>query len=40
MVVVNDTLARSGLVGAILSRFLVVAVPMEQLEVHQPIITA
>jgi hypothetical protein len=38
MVVVIDTLTRSGLVGAIPGRFLIVAVPMEQLEVHQPVV--
>jgi hypothetical protein len=35
MVLDKDTLARSGLVGAILGRFLVVTVPMEQLKIHQ-----
>lgn len=39
MVIVSDTLARSGLVRAVLGRFLVMAVPMEQLEIHQPVIT-
>src|ERR1051326_6481588 len=38
MVFVSDTSACSDLVGAVLGRFLVVAVPMEQLEVHQPVI--
>ena len=40
MVLVTDTLARFGLIGAILGRFLVVAVPMEQLKVHQPVVPA
>ena len=38
MILVSDTLARSGLVGAILGRFPVMAMSMKQLEVHQPII--
>src|SRR5215469_5494458 len=38
MGLVTDTMACSGLVGAVLGRFLVVAVPMEQLQVHQPVI--
>ena len=40
MVLVTDTLACFGLIGAILGRFLVVAVPMEQLKVHQPVVPA
>jgi hypothetical protein len=40
MVIVTDTLARFGLVGAILGCFLVVAVPMEQLEIDQSVVTA
>src|SRR5215469_2558497 len=38
MVLVMDTSVRSGLVGAILDRLLVVAMPMEELEVHQPVV--
>jgi hypothetical protein len=38
MVLVRDTLACSGLVGAILGRFPIMAMPVKQLEVHQPIV--
>jgi len=37
MVLVSDTLARFGLIRAVLGRFPIVAVPMEQVEIYQPI---
>jgi len=40
MVLVSDTWTHSGLVGAVLGRFLVMAMPVEQLKVHQPVVTA
>ena len=40
MVMVTDTLAHSGLVGAILDRFLIVAVAVQELQVEPSLIAA